>query len=240
MSKQSKSGDTLESLKAEIRAVIQASEDPIAVIAEIRDCLHQASPLKDQPVNNVRWVPMEKVRANNWNPNAHAPKELELLHTSIAADHYTQPIVTVYDPASDCYTVVDGFHRSVIMRTYKDIEEMTKGLLPVVVIDRPISDLMASTVRHNRARGSHSVSGMSQLVFSMLENGETDEQILEKLGMQPEELVRLKHITGFSKLFESVEYQKMWETRKQIRLRLDYEMESGKKIYGGVDGSQKA
>jgi hypothetical protein len=178
--------------------------------------------LEDHPVNNVQWVPLEKVEANSWNPNAVAKNEMRLLHTSIKEDGYTQPVVTIYDPERDKYVVVDGFHRFTIMRRYEDVWESTGGLLPVVVINKPPAGLMASTVRHNRARGKHSVGGMGTIVFGMLEEGKTDEQICAELGMEADELLRLKHITGFAKLFENVEYRRAWMTRRQIQLRKKY------------------
>lgn len=177
----------------------------------------------DQPVSNVKWVPIEKVVANDYNPNSVATNELKLLHTSIDHDGYTQPIVTIYDQKKDQYVIVDGFHRYFVCKTYPDIFERNGGEVPVVVLEKGINDRMASTIRHNRARGKHSITGMANIVFAMLDNGATDEEILLELGMEAEELIRLKHITGFSKLFESTEYRKAWETRKQIKLRKEYE-----------------
>jgi hypothetical protein len=148
---------------------------------------------------------------------------MKLLHTSISHDGYTQPVVTVYDPEADRYVIVDGFHRYTTMRVHEDIREKCHGLLPIVVIDKDINDRMASTVRHNRARGKHSVSGMASMVFSMLENGWDDAAICAELGLEPDELLRLKHVTGFSKLFEDIEYRKSWETRDQIKMRIEAE-----------------
>lgn len=170
------------------------------------------------PVDRVRWVKADKVRANDYNPNSVAKTEMTLLHKSISHDGYTQPIVTVYDEASDIYVIVDGFHRYYVGTNYVDIAISTGGYLPIVVLDKDINDRMASTVRHNRARGKHSVEGMSNMVFSMLENGWGDADICNELGMEPEELTRLKHITGFSALFENVEYRKSWVTNNQILL----------------------
>ena len=174
--------------------------------------------ITDHPVSNVQWVDIEKVQANDYNPNSVAPKELRLLHTSIKHDGYTQPVVTVFDEKLKKYVIVDGFHRYFVMRSNKDIRESTDGKLPIVVIDKSINDRMASTVRHNRARGKHSVDGMANMVFEMLDNGWPDHEICNELGMEPEELLRLKHITGFSKLFEDVDYKKSWITRSQIKI----------------------
>ena len=115
------------------------------------------------------------------------------------------------------------------MKTYKDIYEKNKGMLPVVVIDKDVNDRMASTIRHNRARGKHSVEGTSTIVFEMLRNGWSDEQICNEIGLEPDELIRMKHITGFSKLFENVDYGKAWETDGQVRNRIAYQKSSGEK-----------
>lgn len=179
------------------------------------------------PVSHVRWVPFEQVISNEYNPNSVATNEMRLLYVSILHDGYTQPIVTVYDAEQDKYIIVDGFHRYLICRTYKDISERTGGRVPVVVIQKEINDRMASTVRHNRARGKHSIAGMGSMVFSMLEQGWEDAQICNELGLEAEELLRLKHITGFSKLFEDTQYKMAWETQRQIRIRKDFEASCG-------------
>ena len=174
---------------------------------------------QNHPVSNVKWVKVEKVEPNDYNPNSVAGQEMKLLYTSIKHDGYTQPIVTIYDEEKDKYVIVDGFHRYFTCKNNKDIQEATDGCVPVVVIEKDINDRMASTVRHNRARGRHSIDGMSNMVFSLLDNGWADEDICNHLGMEPDELLRLKHITGFSKLFEDIEYSQAWESRHQILLR---------------------
>jgi hypothetical protein len=184
------------------------------------------APVPSDPVSNVRWVPIDKVTANDYNPNSVARNEMRLLYLSILHDGYTQPIVTVWDKEQDIFVIVDGFHRYLVCRTYPDIAERTGGRVPIVVIDKPINDRMASTVRHNRARGKHSVDGMASMVFTMLENGWQDDAICNELGLEAEELVRLKHITGFSKLFEDIEYRKSWESVAQVKLRTQYERAS--------------
>lgn len=181
--------------------------------------------IKDNPVNEIRWIPINEIEPNDYNPNNVGKIELQLLYVSIKHDGYTQPIVTVYNKATGKYIIVDGFHRYFVMKSYKDIYENCEGKLPIVVIDKGINDRMASTIRHNRARGVHQVSGMSKLVFTMLEGGWSDADICNELGMEAEEILRLKHITGFSKLFENVEYKKAWETKRQIKYRLEYESE---------------
>lgn len=178
--------------------------------------------LDNHPINNVLWIDKDRVQANDYNPNSVAKVELKLLHTSISHDGYTQPIVTVYDEDKDKYIIVDGFHRHLIASTYDDIAESTGGKVPIVVLKKQINDRMASTVRHNRARGKHSVKGMSSMVFTMLSNGMSDEDICNELGMDAQEIVRLKHITGFSKLFKDTPYNKAWETDRQIKIRKYY------------------
>ena len=179
------------------------------------------------PVASVRFVPIEQVEANDYNPNIVAKNELHLLYMSIKADGYTQPIVTVYDAERDKYVLVDGFHRYLVMKYHADIREPRGGLLPCVVIDKSINDRMASTIRHNRARGKHNINGMANLVFRMLDGGMDDEDICRELGMEADELIRLKYVTGFAKLFENVEYSKAWETRRMIKLRRDYVTNNG-------------
>jgi len=197
-------------------------EEQIVLFENIKELIHEISPLKDQPVNRVKWVDIEEVSPNDYNPNSVAKKEMGLLYTSILHDGYTQPIVTIFDEEKQKYIIIDGFHRYFTCKSNPDILERNKGRLPIVVLNKNINDRMASTVRHNRARGMHSVTGMSSMVFSMLENGWIDVDICNELGMSVEELVKLKHITGFSKLFEDKEYSKAWETKNQILLKKKY------------------
>ena len=207
----------------EIKKAFDASENKDVFIQSVKNFLHDNLSLrKSQPIDNVRWVPVEKVQANDYNPNSVATNEMRLLYVSISHDGYTQPVVTIYDESLDKYIIVDGFHRYTIMRTNKDIYEMNKGLLPIVVLNKDINDRMASTVRHNRARGKHSTAGMGQIVFNMLQNGMNDDAICNELGLEVEELVRLKHITGFSKLFKDTEYGKSWETTQQIEIKKNF------------------
>lgn len=204
-------------MENEIENILAENLDKQEKIAKIRKVLHDHSELKEQPIDLIHWVPLEKVEANDYNPNSVASTEMKLLYTSIKKDGYTQPIVTIYDPKKKKYVIIDGFHRYHTMKRNKDIYDRNNGKLPIVVLDKDINDRMASTVRHNRARGKHSVKGMSNLAFQMLNNGWSDAEICNELGMEPEELIRLKHLTGFSKLFENEEYKKAWKSRQQIR-----------------------
>lgn len=215
----------ISSIKKHITENKLTEEQIIVFFESLKELMHEMSPLKDQPINKVLWVNIDKVSPNDYNPNSVAKKEMGLLYTSILHDGYTQPIVTIYDKAKDKYIIVDGFHRYFTCKSNKDILDRNKGRLPIVVLNKDINDRMASTVRHNRARGMHSVTGMSSMVFNMLENGWEDSDICNELGMSVEELVKLKHITGFSKLFQDKEYSKSWETRNQILLKKKYKNE---------------
>lgn len=209
-------------LQKRIQEAAAAAPDKIEWLNEMRAFLHTLSPVESQPVDFVQWVPLEMVCPNDYNPNSVARVEMRLLYRSIKNDGYTQPVVTIYDEAQDKYVIVDGFHRYYTCKTNPDIRERNRGLLPIVVIKKDINERMAATVRHNRARGKHSVTVMSNMVFQMLENGMEDAAICNELGLEPEELLRLKHITGFSKLFADVEYNKAWKTRRQIQVEKEY------------------
>lgn len=163
------------------------------------------------PVYHVLAVPLERVQANDYNPNTVAPPEMELLERSIWEDGYTQPIVTYYDHEKQVYIVVDGFHRYLIMKNNPRIYERERGLLPVVVIDKDMSDRMASTIRHNRARGTHNIALMSSIVAELVEMGKGDRWICQHIGMSPDELLRLKQITGVAALFASRDFSPSWE-----------------------------
>lgn len=193
--------------------------DKIEFLECVKAELHKKSPLNTQPVDYVRWVNVDDVQANDYNPNSVASQEMHLLYTSILHDGYTQPVVTIYDKDLKKYIIIDGFHRFFTCKNNEDIRKRNNGCLPVVVLKKDINDRMASTVRHNRARGKHSVGGMSNMVFQMLDNGWGDSEICNHLGMSADELLRLKHITGFSKLFSDVDYNKSWTTKHQIKLK---------------------
>jgi quercetin dioxygenase-like cupin family protein len=163
------------------------------------------------PVYNIKSVPLEKVKANDYNPNSVAPPEMALLETSIWEDGYTQPVVTVYDAENDIYVVVDGFHRYLTCKNSERINKREKGMLPVVVLDKHISDRMASTIRHNRARGSHNIDLMSSIVSELVEMGKSDRWICKHIGMSPDELLRMKQITGVAALFKDQDFSNSWE-----------------------------
>lgn len=163
------------------------------------------------PAYNVIAVPIEKTVANEYNPNSVATPEMKLLYQSIKQDGYTMPIVCYYRENDGMYEVVDGFHRREIMLRHKDIYERENGMLPVSVIDKTIDERMASTIRHNRARGSHDVDLMSGIVADLHEIGRSDVWISKHLGMDLDEIVRLKQITGLAALFKDKDFSKSWE-----------------------------
>lgn len=165
----------------------------------------------DSPVYSVKRVPIEKVTANDYNPNSVAPPEMALLETSIWEDGYTQPVVVVYDSENDKYVVVDGFHRYCTLRDSKRIYERERGMLPVVVLKKEMHDRMASTIRHNRARGTHNIELMSTIVAELVEMGKGDRWICQHIGMSPDELLRLKQITGVAALFQNQDFSESWD-----------------------------
>lgn len=158
------------------------------------------------PVLNVKMVDIEKVVANDYNPNKVAPPEMQLLKHSIEEDGYTQPIVTYYDKEKDRYIVVDGFHRYRVAKEFLDLKQV-----PIVTIDKDLENRMASTIRHNRARGTHQIADMSHIVLTLTENGWTERQISKHLGMELDEIIRLKQITGLKDAFANHTFSKSWE-----------------------------
>ena len=158
------------------------------------------------PVYNIKTVPIEKIQANSYNPNHVATPEMELLYQSIKSDGYTMPIVCYYLEDVDKYEIVDGFHRYTTMMRHKDIYDRENGMMPVSIIDKPISERMASTIRHNRARGSHDIGLMTNIVTELVESGCSDKWILKNLGMEADELLRLKQFSGLASLFKHNDY----------------------------------
>ena len=160
----------------------------------------------NSPVYKVIPVPVDNVVANSYDPNVVAPPEMNLLELSIWEDGYTMPCVCYYIPEKDIYELVDGYHRYKVMKTSKRIFEREHGLLPVVVIDKDISNRMASTIRHNRARGSHSIELMTEIVAELTKAGMSDSWIIRNIGMDKDELLRLKQISGLAELFADKEF----------------------------------
>lgn len=162
------------------------------------------------PVYDIKAIPIEKIRANAYNPNAVALPEMKLLYQSIKEDGYTMPVVCYYIEEEDIYEIVDGYHRYTIMKTHKDIYDRENGCLPVSIIDKPIQGRMASTIRHNRARGTHNIELMSNIISELVESGMSDAWIAKNIGMDLDEILRLKQITGLASLFKDKEFSKSW------------------------------
>ncbi len=167
------------------------------------------------PVYNVISVPVEKVVPNTYNPNSVAPPEMKLLYESIKNDRYTMPIVCYHNKAEDQYVIVDGFHRYRIMLEHQDIYDREMGMLPVSVINKPMDQRIASTIRHNRAMGSHDVDLMGNIVKELHELGRSDAWISKHLGMDRDEILRLKQITGLAALFKDVKFGQAWRPAEE-------------------------
>lgn len=202
-----------ETLKKELERIYQLPiEDKVKEINELKKGIKKISPFVKEPVDCVIWVKSDEVVANEYNPNHVAPPEMELLHTSIKEDGYTQPIVVYQHDGK--YEVVDGFHRNRVGKEYKDINERIKGYLPVVVINEDVADKgqrIASTIRHNRARGKHQVEAMSDIVLDLRKRNWSNEKIAKKLGMDADEVLRLAQITGLAEMFADKDFNEAWE-----------------------------
>lgn len=184
----------------------------IDAINECRRLLHEESPMKSEPVDCVLWVPSDTVQANDYNPNVVAPPEMKLLRLSVESDGFTMPIVTYEDNGHR--EVVDGFHRKRIGSEIKSIKNRCRGYLPVTTIrgDRTHrEDRIAATIRHNRARGRHLVDNMSEIVVELSRRNWSNEKIGRELGMDPDEVLRLKQISGLAELFADREFSEAWE-----------------------------
>jgi hypothetical protein len=187
-------------------------EAKINAINALREAIAKHSPFASEPVDFVKWVPADSVQANDYNPNAVAPPEMELLRVSVASDGYTQPIVTMLDGST--HVVIDGFHRNRVGKECADIRERVKGYLPVVQIrtDRAErSDRIASTIRHNRARGKHQVSAMADIVAELKKRNWSHAKIAKELGMDEDEVLRLCQITGLTELFSNESFSQAWD-----------------------------
>lgn len=198
----------LSKLKEEFNA-IQDLDQKIEILNLIRNNITELSPFED-PVDCVQWIKADNVQANEYNPNRVNSPEMKLLHTSIKLDGYTQPIVA-YKLENGKYEVVDGFHRNRIGKEYKDISERIYGYLPLVVLDKPLAERIGSTIRHNRARGTHQIRSMSDIVLDLTRQGWNEEEICKKLGMELDEVIRLKQITGLKDAFQNHNFSKSWE-----------------------------
>jgi len=192
-------------------------EEKVDEINSIRKFLHELSPFHGEPVDLVQWVKSETVAANDYNPNVVAPPEMELLKISIMADGYTQPIVT--HPDEGRFVVVDGFHRHRVGTECKEVRKKIQGYLPVVSIRENQAgrgERIASTIRHNRARGKHRVDAMSDIVLDLKRRNWSDEKIGRELGMDPDEVLRLAQISGLAEMFSHKEFTEAWEAEGEL------------------------
>lgn len=213
----------IENLIKELSAMPETQR--IDAINQLKIKLHEISPFKNEPVDCVIWVKGETVHANDYNPNKVAPPEMELLKVSILADGYTQPIVTFSE--ANQHTVIDGFHRNRVAKEIPEVRERVKGYLPITII-RPSQedkgDRMASTIRHNRARGKHQIQGMSAIVLDLKRRNWSDEKIAKNLGMDADEILRLTQISGLKEMFKDQDFSFAWEvTDSTTELDIDEE-----------------
>lgn len=189
-----------------------SDDEKITVLNEVRWMLHKVSPFKEEPVDCVLWVEGEDVEGNPYNPNVVAPPEMKLLKRSILEDGYTQPIVTwVTDGHRE---VVDGFHRNRVGKEDKQVRERIRGCLPVTTVNEwrtDKGDRIAATIRHNRARGKHAIEGLSEIVIELSRRKWSDKRIGRELGMEPDEVLRLKQISGLAEMFADAEFSEAWE-----------------------------
>lgn len=192
-------------------------QEKIEIINDLREHIHSLSPFKNEPVDFVKWVLAENVTANDYNPNKVAPPEMELLEVSIMNDGYTQPVVTF--PNNGKIEVVDGFHRTRVSKESKVVRERVLGYTPTVIIRKEQSDKndrIASTIRHNRARGKHQVDAMSEIILELKNRNWKNERIARELGMDEEEILRLCQITGLQDIFKDDDFSKSWEASDSI------------------------
>lgn len=169
----------------------------------------------NHPVLNVQLVPVDDVEANDYNPNKVAPPEMKLLKLSIRKDGFTMPVVAA-KKSSDKYVVVDGFHRRTHAASDKKIRESLSGYLPISKLDKKIEDRITATVRHNLARGTHQVELSANLIVLLKKHNWTNARIGKELGMDADEVLRLKQITGLAELFKDKEFSNSWEIEKKI------------------------
>jgi ParB-like chromosome segregation protein Spo0J len=187
-------------------------EEKIETLNNIKLEMKEISPFKNEPVDCVIWVKNENIKANDYNPNKVAPPEMTLLEISISNDGYTQPIVTFEE--DDKYTVIDGFHRSRVAKESKLVQERIYGYAPITLIkdsQKDRNNRIASTIRHNRARGKHTIDAMSDIVIELKNRNWKNERIARELGMDEEEVLRLCQITGLEDIFKDDDFSRAWE-----------------------------
>lgn len=200
----------VESIASEIDSM--ELDEKINLLNEVRKILHKVSPFKSEPVDCVLWVKNESVEANDYNPNSVAPPEMKLLQHSILSDGYTQPIVTWVD--ADRREVIDGYHRNRVGKEVEEVKQRVHNYLPVVTANGERTghnDRVAATIRHNRARGKHSIDGMAEIVLALKRRNWSSKKIGKELGMDPDEVLRLSQITGLAEMFKDNDFTEAWE-----------------------------
>ncbi|MBD8129094.1 ParB-like nuclease domain-containing protein [Pantoea agglomerans] len=183
----------------------------INAINELKSLIHQHSPFCCEPVDCVLWVKAKTVEANDYNPNMMATVEKKLLERSIKQDGFTQPVVVANQQQR--YLVVDGFHRHLIGKSCPELNQRLRGYLPVALINAECEgqkERIAATIRHNRARGKHQIAAMSDIVRDLHRQGWDDSRIGEELGMDADEVLRLKQISGLTELFADKRFSEAW------------------------------
>jgi ParB-like chromosome segregation protein Spo0J len=207
-------------------------DERVEILNEIKIRLKEFSPFKTEPVDCVIWVKNDAVVANAYNPNSVAPPEMRLLEQSILQDGYTQPIVS-WKREDDSFEVVDGFHRNRVGKECKDVNKRIHGYLPLAIINsnrQEIGDRMASTIRHNRARGKHSVDSMSDIVLELKKRNRSDSWIAKNLGMDEDEILRLTQISGLADLFKNADFSSAWDVDIFDDVLVDTDKEAGDEI----------
>lgn len=211
----------MEKLKKLIKQELDSKElkEKVEFLNNIRYEIHLLSPFKNEPIDYVKWEYSENVVANDYNPNKVAPPEMELLEVSILNDGYTQPIVTWNNYEKSKTEVIDGFHRTRVGKESKIVNKRILGYLPVVDIRTGQSsknDRIASTIRHNRARGKHQVDAMSEIVIELKNRNWANKRIAKQLGMDEEEVLRLCQISGLEHLFNDKDFSNAWISEDDI------------------------
>lgn len=194
---------------------VLAPDERVSALNQVRAALHEVSPFKSEPVDCVQWVPANVVYANDYNPNAVAPPEMELLRISIMEDGYTQPIVAWHN--GETIEVIDGFHRNRVGKECEDVSERVRGHLPVAIINNEREDRgdrIASTIRHNRARGKHKVDAMTEIVVELKRRNWSPKKIGKQLGMDQDEVLRLCQISGLVEMFSDKGFSEAWEAEE--------------------------
>jgi len=212
-----KQSGAIKQVAIDIEAILKRvstldEDDMIEAINTMRSMIHEISPFRSEPVDFVRWIKNTEISANDYNPNSVAPPEMELLRHSIAHDGYTQPIVGWKQEVG--YEVIDGFHRHRVGKECKEVQSRVHGYLPIVQIQEDNegkNDRVASTIRHNRARGKHRVEAMADIVLDLKKRNWSDKKIAKELGMDQDEVLRLSQITGLMEAFQDTEFTEAWK-----------------------------